>query len=229
MKEPKRVTLIRIGHRLFSQYGYRDVSVDDVVKSAGISTGSFYNYFESKEDLYGQVLDSIENEGAKRLEKIISNLHSPINKLRVTYRFVTLGVKHNPMLRGVLANDDRYIFPGTEERRCRGDDIRSRVQSILVDILHEGTAKGLFRSGLYRNPSYLLTALYDVILYHIDTPKFDDLLEDILVLLGRGLRRHIQLRNKEKRVDRRYLRRTGIDLEEITFEDEEYDEEFEDS
>ena len=69
--------------------------------------------------------------------------------------------------------------------------------------------------------------MYDVILYHIDTPKFNDLLEDILVLLGRGLRRHIQLRNREKRVDRRYLRRTGIDLEDITFDDEDDDELFE--
>jgi AcrR family transcriptional regulator len=189
-----------------------------------MSTGSFYSYFESKEAFYGQVLDTIENDGAKRLEKIISTLHSPINKLRVTYRFVTLGVRHNPMLRGVLANDERYIFPGTEERRSRGNDIRSRVQTIMAEILREGTAKGLFRSGIYRNPSYMLAALYDVILYHLDSTKVDDLLEDILILLGRGLRRQIQLRNREKRVDRRFLRRTGIDLEDISFDDEEYDE-----
>lgn len=223
MNEKKRSTLIRIGHRLFSQYGYRDVNIDDVAKAAGISTGSFYSYFDGKEDFYGAVLDTIENDGAKRLEKIISNLHSPINKLRVTYRFVTLGVRHNPMLRGVLANDERYIFPGTEERRSRGNDIRSRVKSILVEILREGTAKGLFRSGIYRNPQFLLTALYDVILYHIDSPHFNELLEDILVLLGRGLRRQIQLRNREKRVDRRYLRRSGIDLAEMRFDDDDDD------
>jgi AcrR family transcriptional regulator len=229
MNDKKRANLITIGHRLFSEYGYRDVNIEDVAKAAGISTGSFYSYFESKEDFYGQVLDVIETDGAKRLEKIISYLHSPINKLRVTYRFVTLGVRHNPMLRGVLANDEKYIYPGTEERRNRGDDIRSRVQKILAEILREGSAKGLFRSGVYRNPSYLLTALYDVILYHLDSKKFDDLLEDILVLLSRGLRRQIQLRNKEKRVDRRYLRRTGIDLENIDFDDEEQDDLFEET
>ena len=220
MKDNKRVTLISIGQRLFSRHGYRDVNIEDVAKAAGMSTGSFYTYFESKEDFYGNILDIIEIDGAKRLKKIISSLRSPINKLKVTYRFVTLGVKNNPMLRGVLADDDRYIYPGTEERRSRGNDIRTRVEAILVEILRDGTAKGLFRSSVYRNPSYLLTALNDTILHHLDSPEFDNLLEDVLTLLGRGLRRHIQLRNREKRVDRRYLRRTGIDLEEIDFDDD---------
>ena len=167
MKDNKRATLIRIGQRLFSRHGYRDVNIEDVAKAAGMSTGSFYTYFESKEDFYGKILDIIENDGAKRLEKIISSLRSPINKLKVTYRFVTLGVKNNPMLRGVLADDERYIFPGTEERRGRGSDIRTRVEAILVEILRDGTAKGLFRSSVYRNPRALLTALYDAILHHL--------------------------------------------------------------
>ena len=215
VKESKRSTILRIGQRLFSQKGYRDVSMEDVAKAAGMSTGSIYNYFESKEHLYGMILDQIEKQGAERLEKIIGKLSSPLNKLRVVYRFVTLGIKQNPMLRGVLAGDERYIFPGTEERRSRGDDIQSRVQRMLVAILQDGTAKGIFRSSVYRNPSFLLAAMYDVILRHIDSEHFDSLLEDVLTLLGRGLRRHIQLRNREKRVDRRYLRRTGIDLSDL--------------
>ncbi|MBT3274400.1 MAG: TetR/AcrR family transcriptional regulator, partial [Spirochaetales bacterium] len=192
MSEAKRLTLIRIGERLFSKQGYRDVGIEDVVNAAGISAGSFYNYFESKEIFYSEILDHIENQGAKRLEKMIAKLSSPINKLRVVYRFVTLGIKHNPMLRGVLAGDEKYIFPGTEERRIRGNDIRARVQRLIVVILREGSAKGLFRSSVFRNPNVLLTSLYDVILHHIDSEHFDSLLEDILTLLDRGLRRQIQ-------------------------------------
>ena len=218
-KNEKRIVLLRIGQRLFSRNGYRDVNIDDVAKAAGISAGSFYNYFESKEHFYGEILDDIEKQGARRLVKIISKLKSPINKLRVIYRFVTLGVKHNPMLRGVLAGDERYIYPGTEERRLRRDSIQAKVQALLAEVLRDGTAKGIFRSSLYRNPSLMLTALYDVILLHIDSKEFDNLLEDVLVLLARGLRRHIQLRNREKRVDRRYLRRSGIALEDLGLRD----------
>lgn len=36
---------------LFSKYGYEAVSIDDIVKAAGVARGSFYVYFLSKEDL----------------------------------------------------------------------------------------------------------------------------------------------------------------------------------
>lgn len=36
---------------LFSKYGYNAVSIDDIVKEAGVARGSFYVYFLSKEDL----------------------------------------------------------------------------------------------------------------------------------------------------------------------------------
>lgn len=36
---------------LFSKHGYDAVSIDDIVKAAGVARGSFYVYFLSKEDL----------------------------------------------------------------------------------------------------------------------------------------------------------------------------------
>ena len=217
MDNNKKKVLLTIGRRLFSQYGYREVTVEEVAHAAGMGTGSFYNYFDNKETFYNEILDFIEAEGAKRIEKIVGKFQSPINKLRALYRFVTLGIKHNPMLRGGLVGDKKYVFPGTELRRERGDDIRSRVQEIFVEIIREGTAKSIFRVSSYHNPKYMLTALYDAILLHVDYEHIDDLLEDILMLLRRGLKR--QIRNREERVDRRYMRRTGLD-----FDDPEIDE-----
>lgn len=37
--------------RLFREDGYYNVSIDDIVKAADSSTGSFYNYFGSKDEL----------------------------------------------------------------------------------------------------------------------------------------------------------------------------------
>ena len=217
MIKDKKKSLLKVGQRLFSQRGYRDVTVEEVAQIAGMGTGSFYNYFENKESFYGEILDYIEAEGVIRLEKIVAKFQSPINKLRALYRFVTLGIKHNPMLRGGLVGDKKYIFPGTEERRERGDDIRSRVQDIIMEIIREGTAKSIFRVNSYHNPKYMLAALYDAILLHADYAHIDDLLEDILMLLRRGLKR--QIRNREERVDRRYIRRSGLDLDDPDMEE----------
>lgn len=41
----------------FAEHGYRTASVSRIVAAAGIAKGSFYQYFEDKEDLYGYVVE----------------------------------------------------------------------------------------------------------------------------------------------------------------------------
>ncbi|RYZ86914.1 MAG: TetR/AcrR family transcriptional regulator [Proteobacteria bacterium] len=47
---------------LFSELGFHGVAVPKIAKEAGISTGSIYNYFESKEDLVNQLFWFWKNE-----------------------------------------------------------------------------------------------------------------------------------------------------------------------
>lgn len=207
MDTDRREVWLRVGQRLFSRRGYRDVGIQDVAKSAGMSPGSFYNYFPSKEAFYGQILDRIEEQGIRRLERSVTKFRSPINKLRALYRFATLGIRSNPMLRGVLTGDERFIFPGTEVRKEGGPDLRSILQKNIAQIIREGTIKNIFRSGVFRNPNAMVSALYDSILLHLESERIDDLVEDLLLLLERGLKRRVRLRMRDERVDRRLLRR----------------------
>lgn len=57
-----RGRLIGAGRRWLSKVGVRFLSIDDVVKDAGISKGSFYSFFPSKEDFILSVLESWEEE-----------------------------------------------------------------------------------------------------------------------------------------------------------------------
>jgi AcrR family transcriptional regulator len=53
----ERITQIAIDE--FGKYEYADVSISRIVARAGIAKGSFYQYFEDKEDLYSYLLDLI--------------------------------------------------------------------------------------------------------------------------------------------------------------------------
>jgi TetR/AcrR family transcriptional repressor of nem operon len=48
--------IIQSARRLFNQHGFESVSLDQIMSGAGLTRGGFYNYFESKSDLYAQVL-----------------------------------------------------------------------------------------------------------------------------------------------------------------------------
>ena len=50
----------RPGRRLMLQHGYEEVSIRDICREAGVTTGAFYHHFSSKEQMLemgGQQLD----------------------------------------------------------------------------------------------------------------------------------------------------------------------------
>jgi AcrR family transcriptional regulator len=47
-----RARIVEAGVEVFPKLGYHETRVDDVVAAAGASHGSFYRYFEGKDDLF---------------------------------------------------------------------------------------------------------------------------------------------------------------------------------
>jgi len=50
-KDMVRTALIRTGMELFESQGFAKTTVDQITNAAGVAKGTFYNYFETKEDL----------------------------------------------------------------------------------------------------------------------------------------------------------------------------------
>jgi len=48
--------IISSARRLFNQYGFENVSLKQIMAGARLTHGGFYSYFESKSDLYAEVL-----------------------------------------------------------------------------------------------------------------------------------------------------------------------------
>lgn len=52
--------IVVVATRLFSQYSYKGVSLDDIAKELKITKAALYYHFSSKEEIYMSVLDQIE-------------------------------------------------------------------------------------------------------------------------------------------------------------------------
>ena len=48
--------IVDSARRLFNRYGFDDVSIGRIMEGAGLTHGGFYSYFNSKGDLYAEVL-----------------------------------------------------------------------------------------------------------------------------------------------------------------------------
>lgn len=66
-----RNSLIDVGQELFITSSFNNVGLNDILKHAGIPKGSFYHYFESKEDFALQVVEQYHKENRAALEALI--------------------------------------------------------------------------------------------------------------------------------------------------------------
>ena len=69
LPEEKRQNIYNIAIDEFSNKPYEKVSISQIVSRAKIAKGSFYQYFEDKEDLYTYLIDMIGKEKIKFMEK----------------------------------------------------------------------------------------------------------------------------------------------------------------
>jgi AcrR family transcriptional regulator len=51
-----RKRIIESARRLFNRYGFENVSLAEIMSGVGLTHGGFYSYFNSKSDLYAEVL-----------------------------------------------------------------------------------------------------------------------------------------------------------------------------
>jgi AcrR family transcriptional regulator len=51
-KQRTRARIVECARVLFNRKGFAEVSIDEIMASAGLTRGGFYNHFKTKEDLY---------------------------------------------------------------------------------------------------------------------------------------------------------------------------------
>jgi AcrR family transcriptional regulator len=69
MGEDKKDNIIEAALTLFEEQGYHQTKVSDIVRDAGVAQGTFYLYFQSKEDLFRSIAESCLDEIAIALKQ----------------------------------------------------------------------------------------------------------------------------------------------------------------
>jgi TetR/AcrR family transcriptional regulator, transcriptional repressor for nem operon len=59
-KQRTRERIVESARILFNRRGFEQVSIDDVMKEAGLTRGGFYNHFTSKDELYAAAVESFK-------------------------------------------------------------------------------------------------------------------------------------------------------------------------
>lgn len=82
-REAKQEQLLDSGLSVMQVHGFNGTSVKDIVEAAGVPKGSFYNYFESKEDFAVQALDRVARQALEEGTRLLGSADDPpLDRLR---------------------------------------------------------------------------------------------------------------------------------------------------
>jgi AcrR family transcriptional regulator len=139
-KDLNRENILKIAQDIFSKYGYKKTTLDDIANAVRKGKSSLYYYFKSKEDLFQAVIMKEVELLARELDKVVNRNTDPVDKLR-DYLLTKINTFRNlANFYNALENDVTAIgFIEDIKNRYEQDEIR-----MIKRILIEGVRKNEF-------------------------------------------------------------------------------------
>ena len=145
-KENKKNTILRAARKLFFDRGFKSVTVDSIAAKAGVSKGSIYLYFDSKEEIYAQVLITDNIELNKNI-KIFPTREASAAELLLEFSqiYINYFLDHNELFRilmtFMLQTEQMNLTQeqNTELIRTTNDNIK-----VISTIIQKGIDSGEF-------------------------------------------------------------------------------------
>jgi AcrR family transcriptional regulator len=132
-----RARILQAAIEVFGERGFRSATIRDIARSCGVSTGSVYTYFLSKEELLRRSLEVGWERFLDEIRRLVvapGLLQERLDSM-FDYCFATLG-RALPLLRGMLLE--------ARQRRLLQDNL-ARLCELFERLLEEGERQGLFR------------------------------------------------------------------------------------
>jgi AcrR family transcriptional regulator len=141
----KRNEILHIAQKLVSTKGYEKMTIQDILNESGISKGSFFHYFSSKQALLEALIENFMDKGESKLVPIVENERmKAIEKLN-TY-FATASEWKTTQKKYLLAfirvwyNDSNAII-----RQKMITASKKRISPLLSSIILQGVNEGVFK------------------------------------------------------------------------------------
>ncbi len=142
-KEVIRRQLRKKSKALFEMHGLRKTSVDEITAAAGISKGAFYLFYDSKEDLFLELMEAMESE---LRESVLAYALQPGENARAHLRRMLgnflLTYDAYPLLKNFSESDFDYLLRKLPASRLQAHMNRDNqfFDSLIEKFKREGIA-----------------------------------------------------------------------------------------
>jgi AcrR family transcriptional regulator len=142
LTEDRKNEILDAALEVFSELGLADASVDDVVRRSGLSKGTLYWYFKSKDRLVGALMKRFFAQELGKVRSLQQSTGTVRERLLRYSRDVVAVVQRMP--RALTLEFYAVAVRQKAVRRFLGD-LYARYCSELAAVIREGTERGEFR------------------------------------------------------------------------------------
>ncbi len=195
LKQERRKQILDAAETVFTKHGMDRARMDDIVHESGLSKGSLYWYFKSKDAIIQALLDRVfidemleaealiyaQGSSSERLRIFIANVVQEYKRfekmLPLAYEFVALAARSKVIRQVIVGYFERYT-------------------AILAEIVRQGVENGEFRPCDPEDIALSVIALYEgmAMLWFIDRELVDwDRIGDVpieIILAGLTVEKH---------------------------------------
>ena len=138
--------ILDAAQELFLTQGYEKISVDNIIKKVGVAKGTFYYYFESKEDLLDKLVKRMADKIQIEIKKIVEKKDlDAISKLEKAYSVAGNIKLENIHLIKLMLN----ILYKKDNLILRYKVYKSNVELVVPEfakIIEQGVKENLFNT-----------------------------------------------------------------------------------
>ncbi len=136
-----RARLVSAAKEVFESDGFLDARISDIAERAGLSHGSFYHYFESKEEVFREVAAEVDDRLSAPMNTVILDTSSqarPSERIRQAIRQHMASYRDEARIMGVIEQVSRFDQEVSASRYERQSRHLAEVSASIASLQRRG-------------------------------------------------------------------------------------------
>jgi AcrR family transcriptional regulator len=147
-KENNRRVILDAARGVFGREGYRTATVRDIIGATPLASGTFYNYFRSKEEVYAALRDEIAHEVRPLLRAERQQAQTADDFIAGTFHtFLSHAEQRAHSLAAIDLRDDQMVA-GMRMVVMGGDDLHRDIEAAAERGLFAGVDAELLAAAI---------------------------------------------------------------------------------
>ncbi len=185
---PKKQLITQVAQNIFSRHGLLKTTVDEIAKAARMGKASLYHYFQSKEEIFKEVVKQENKFLREKIREAIINENTPQKKMKI---YILKKMEYLKELVNInSALKDEYLEHYAFIEKIRGKNSREELYTIR-EILQDGEDKGIFNINDIELTAFAIASAFKGMEYPwltgISFPEIEKNIDKLMEILFNGI------------------------------------------